>query len=200
MGDGNPFQSGPQADSSGARSIGRNDVHPSSSASKSVSSHQDSSTSERRVPATSRTEEEQKISHPEQEVLLYTIDNKYYTAEISLHIFCLDGYSRPTPSSPSADPSFDNSSSPTIESSNEDTHATTTSGPSSDTLSEFRALCDPADGAQAFIWVFSDESLGSEVPYNLVRSRHISFNFDRASEADAGSSKLLCCLPVHDER
>lgn len=78
-----------------------------------------------------------------EEILTYKIDNKYYTADISLYLCCVTGPSFTSPSSQS-------SSSPSP------------IGPESPTTimpPSLRSLCTPDGGAQAFVWAFSDESV-----------------------------------------
>jgi hypothetical protein len=81
-----------------------------------------------------------------EEILTYKIDNKYYTADISLYLCCVTGPSFTSPSSQSS------SSSPPIISGNL---------AASEPLA-FGSLCSPeggVGGAQAFVWAFSDESV-----------------------------------------
>lgn len=78
-----------------------------------------------------------------EEILTYKIDNKYYTADISLYLFCIDGPSY-------ALPSFQSSSSSSLIGSE---------SPMTTIPLVFRSLCSQEGGAQAFVWAFSDESV-----------------------------------------
>lgn len=80
------------------------------------------------------------------EILTYKIDNKYYTADISLYLCCVTGPSFTSPSSQSS-----SSSPPTI-----------SGNPAATEPLAFGSLCSPEGGeggAQAFVWAFSDESV-----------------------------------------
>lgn len=81
-----------------------------------------------------------------EEILTYKIDNKYYTADISLYLCCVTGPSFTSPSFQSS-----SSSSPTISGNLAATEPLA-----------FGSLCSPEGGegaAQAFVWAFSDESV-----------------------------------------
>lgn len=89
------------------------------------------------------------------EVLRHPIDNKYYTAEISLHLFCFSDHQ--SSSSSVTIPAQEDTPHPRDGS--EGSRPADQSSWEESVGKEFEMLCDPGSGAQVFIWVFSDDSL-----------------------------------------
>lgn len=103
------------------------------------------------------------------EVLRHPIDNKYYTAEISLHLFCFD---RKSSSSPMTIPAREDT--PYSRDGSEGNLPADQSSREENIEKNFEVLCDPGSGAQVFIWAFSDESLQDLPKGDLVSNFSIA--------------------------